>query len=41
MIQLKIITSIKDGKNKIKKQEKITYEILKKIIKNVRLNNIN
>lgn len=36
MLQLKIINTIKDGKNKIKKQEKITYEILKKIIKNIR-----
>lgn len=38
MLQLKIISTIKDGKNKIKKEEKIIHEILNKIIKNVRFN---
>ena len=34
MINLKLILSIKEGKNKIRKKEKITYEILKIITKN-------
>nr|YP_009389109.1 RNA polymerase beta' subunit [Euglena archaeoplastidiata]AKR17882.1 RNA polymerase beta' subunit [Euglena archaeoplastidiata] len=37
MLQLKIINTIKDGKNKIKKEGKIIHEILNKIIKNVRI----
>jgi len=35
MIALKIIISIKDGKNKVRKKEEIVNQILKKITQNL------
>lgn len=38
MIQLKLVSSIREGKKKIKKEKELTEEITRKVIKKVRLN---
>lgn len=38
MIQLKLVSSIREGKKKIKKEKELTEEITRKVINKVRLN---